>query len=198
MMHVWRLPLENFASLLAFCALISVWEFLAWYRRRAASDLARGLLLSAGIVAMLLSPLFVQAIVDPELSRLASRGAYIHYGSAIYAGPAVASASLFFLSRQTIRTGIPGMALARGVFWLTAVALATLNLANWCSPGWCARFGFPFPYSRWSDAILVMNGVNFSESTNTPALVADAAILLLGVTVFPRALIRRTAKPPAT
>ncbi|MEA2238605.1 MAG: hypothetical protein QOC81_3329 [Thermoanaerobaculia bacterium] len=198
MMHVWRLPLENFASLLAFCAIITAWALLALYRRRAASELARGVLLGVGVVATMLSPLFVQAIVDPELSKLALRGAYIHYGPAIYAGPAIAAALLFFLSRRTIRAANPRMALARGVFWLTAVVLATLNLANWCNPGWCARFGFPFPYSWWSDAILIMNGVNFSEGTNPIAIIADAAILLLGVILLPRAFFMRTAKPSRT
>jgi hypothetical protein len=34
-----------------------------------------------------------------------------------------------------------------------------LNIVNFCSPGWCGWYGFPFPYYEWSDSVMVINGV---------------------------------------
>ena len=177
-MHVWRLPLVNFAALLALSAVVIVWEVLAWLRRHSESEIARGICVAAGAVAALASPLIVHAIVDPELRDLASRGVYVHYGLVSYLGPSAVAVILFALSRRAV----PHVTLARTVFWATALALATLNLANWCSPGWCTRFGVPFSYSWWSDAIIVMNGVNLTAGSSLIAIIADF-IILLGVAV---------------
>jgi len=43
-------------------------------------------------------------------------------------------------------------------FLLAAMFYVLLNMANWCSPGWCETFGFPMPYYRSSDAHIVING----------------------------------------
>lgn len=185
-MHVWRLPLVNFAALLALVALVIAWEALAWLRRHSEGDIARGIGVAVGAIVAMSSPLIVRAIVDPELRDLASRGVYLHYGTMIYLGPSIAAAILFALSRRAIPQSAPRVGLARTVFWVTAVALSTLNLANWCSPGWCQRFGFPFPYSWWSDAILVMNGVNLTAGTSILAIVADFIILLGAAVVAAR------------
>lgn len=182
-MHVWRLPLLHFAALLALVTVVIAWETLSWFRRRSNSEVTRGFLVAAEVLAALSSPLIVHAIVDPELRDLASRGVYVHHGRAFYLGPGLAAAILFGLSRWAVPQRAPRAGLARMVFWLTAVALITMNLANWCSPGWCERFGFPFSYSWWSDAILVMNGVNLTAGTSILAIVANV-LILLGVAVL--------------
>lgn len=78
-------------------------------------------------------------------------------------------------------------------FWVTAGTFATLNLANWCSPGWCARFGFPFPYSWWSDSIGFMNDANLTAGVSILAIAADF-IVLLGAAVVGA---RQFARPPS-
>ena len=190
-MYVWRIPLANFAALLAFCGVVIVWEISALLRHHTSSNLKRGLLVGVAVVAALISPFLVAVVLERELTMLASRGVYVRIGPVIYVGPAVAAGLLFAVSRLAVRTGSPSAGLARAVFWVTAATVATLNLSNWCSPGWCERFGFPFPYSWWSDAIVIMNGVNLTAGTSTLAVVADTAILLGAAIVMPRALHRR-------
>lgn len=192
-MHIWRLPLVHLAALLAFVTVAVAWETVAWLRRNAKIDIARGLVVGAATVVAVLSPLIVHVVVEPELRDLAGRGVYVHYGSAFYIGPAVVAAVLFVLSRRSIPSGAPGAGLARTAFWLTAAILATVNLANWCSPGWCERFGFPLPYSWWSDAIVVMNGVNLTAGTSVLAVVADFLVLLFAALLTSRAFLRRAA-----
>lgn len=192
-MHIWRLPLVNLAALLAFATVAIAWEVVAWLRQNARSDIARAFIVAAGIVVALLSPFIVHIVVEPELRDLAARGVFVHYGRVFYIGPAVIAALLFAVSRRTIPSGAPGASLARMAFWSTATILATVNLANWCSPGWCERFGFPLPFSWWSDAIMVMNGVNLTAGTSVLAVMADFIVLLLASLAISRAFLRRAA-----
>jgi hypothetical protein len=34
-----------------------------------------------------------------------------------------------------------------------------LNATNWCSPGWCREYGWPFTHYFAGDATVVINGV---------------------------------------
>jgi hypothetical protein len=130
--------------------------------------------LSCGALVALFSTALVHRVVDTELRQLASRGIFVHYGVVFYAGPAIAAASLFVASRWSIPAAAHGAGRARFAFWTTAFVLTAVNLANWCSPGWCERFGFPVPYRWWSDAIIVMNGVNLSAGESSLAVIVDA------------------------
>jgi hypothetical protein len=197
-MYVWRFPLAHFAALLALAAVVIAWEVLSWCRRQAKTDVIRGVLVAAGVLAALSSPFLVQAIVDPTLRDLASRGMYVHFGSMFYLGPAVAAAILFGVSRRAVPLHAPRAGLARTAFWLTAVALATINLANLCNPGWCERFGLPFPYSWWSDSIMVVNGWTVSAGKSVLAIVANVVILLGTAIAVARACVTARSKPPDT
>jgi hypothetical protein len=42
--------------------------------------------------------------------------------------------------------------------WAWAGFFGAMNTANFCNPGWCGRYGFPFPYFTWSDAMIIWNG----------------------------------------
>lgn len=33
-----------------------------------------------------------------------------------------------------------------------------LNAVNWCNPGWCYTYGWPFAFLDLSDSIVIMNG----------------------------------------
>ena len=72
----------------------------------------------------------------------------------------------------------------------TLIALGGLNITNWCSPGWCERYGFPFPYSWWSDAILIMDGRNWSAGFSALALLGNVAAAALAALVLSRAYRR--------
>ena len=82
----------------------------------------------------------------------------------------------------------------RLAFIAFGLLFVTLNVANWCNPGWCGSFGFPFRYRWWSDAIIIMNGKNLTAGSSVPAALADAGIGLaacaLLVVAFRRSLRR--------
>lgn len=193
-MYIWRLPLISFAALLAFIAVAALWEILAFCRRRCDSDVLRGVLFGAGIAGALLSPLLVHAVAAPELRHLAARGVDTHYSWVFYAAPFLAAATLFYGPRRLIQPLAPQRHRTVAVFWSTAVTFTLLNLANWCSPGWCAHFGFPFRYSWWSDAIVILNGVNLSAGTSLLALLGNVACAV-AVTALAAHLAGRAWKP---
>ncbi|HKV12914.1 MAG TPA: hypothetical protein VJ725_32525 [Thermoanaerobaculia bacterium] len=195
-MYIWRLPLINFAALLAFIAVVAWWEILAFYRQRCDREVLRGVLFGAGITAALLSPLLVHAIVAPELRYLAARGVDGRSSWIFYAAPPLAAATLFHGSRRLIRPLDPHRDRTVAVFWSTIVTFTLLNLANWCNPGWCAHFGFPFRYLWWSDAIVIMNGVSLSAGTSLLALLANVACAV-AVTILAVHLAGRAWKPRA-
>jgi hypothetical protein len=41
--------------------------------------------------------------------------------------------------------------------WAWAGFFGAMNTANFCNPGWCGRYGFPFSYFTWSDAMIIWN-----------------------------------------
>jgi hypothetical protein len=61
-----------------------------------------------------------------------------------------------------------------GVF--TLGAFVWLNMWNRCQPGWCGEYGIPFTYYKWSDEIVVLNGVERRPRVLVPALVADISV----------------------
>jgi len=197
-MHVWRIPLPFFAALFASTSLAFVWIGVVGLRRRGKNDAFRGLLLAIAVVATILSPFLVQAITGHELEKMAKRGIYVHYSPYVYLAPAFVVALLFGISRLLFPRREPSSVFRWHLkFWLVAFAFAVLNVANWCSPGWCERFGFPFPYSWWSDAIIVMNGENLTAGTSLIALVANISVFVFVVAALARSYRRSvTARSP--
>jgi hypothetical protein len=192
-MYVWRIPLPLFAALVASAALACVWIAIASLYRRVQIVVVRGVLLSIAVVAAILSPLFVHSITGNELERMAKLGVYIHCSPYLYLAPASAVTSLFFGSRLLFpRRGTTSVFRWRLRLWLIAFAFTILNIVNWCSPGWCERFGFPFPDSWWSDAIIVMNGKNLTAGTSLIAFGADISVFLLAVAALRHASRRST------
>jgi hypothetical protein len=153
----------------------------------------RGVLLGIAVVAAILSPFVVHAITAHELGRMAKLGVYIHYSPYLYLSPAFVVTLLFGISRLLFpRRGATSVFRWRLKFWVVAFAFTLLNIANWCSPGWCERFGFPFPYSWWSDAIIVMNGKNLTAGTSLVAFGANISVFFLVIAALGRAYHRST------
>ena len=190
-MYIWRFPLPLFGVLVAGTGLALTWIAVASLRRRVKTIVARGLLLSVAVVAALLSPVVVHAIVADELEKMARLGVYAHYSPYIFLAPAVLVAALFGIRRVAFPRGEANLAHRWNLsFWLIAFAFTALNIVNWCSPGWCEHFGFPFPYSWWSDAILILNGENFSAGRSVIAFLANAMVFLAVVAVLSRSYRR--------
>ena len=190
-MYVWRIPLPFFGALVAGTSLALVWIGVASLRHHWQSVVARGLLLSVATIAAILSPLLVEVIIRDELERMAKLGFYIHYSTYIFLSPAFLVVLLFWISRLIFpRRGSESSYRWHLKFWLTAFAFTVLNIANWCSPGWCERFGFPFPYSWWSDAIISMNGENLTEGLSLLALTGNMMVFLFVVAVLSRSYRR--------
>jgi hypothetical protein len=197
-MYVWRIPLSLFGAFVATVSLASVWIGLASLRTRVRSMLVRAVLVSIAVTATLLSPLLVQVIARGELERMKKLGVYAHYSPHLFLAPAVLVTILFATSRLLFRRrGAENIRWRRLLFWLTAFAFTLLNIANWCSPGWCERFGFPLSYSWRSDAIVIMNGENLTAGYSLIALVANIAVFCLAVGALAFSSRRSRPSPPS-
>ena len=42
------------------------------------------------------------------------------------------------------------------LFYAWLLVFTSMNVINWCSPGWCTTIGFPLPWLTWSDAIMTI------------------------------------------
>ena len=84
-----------------------------------------------------------------------------------------------------------------------AAALATyacsglfgvLNIVNFCSPGWCGRYGFPFAYYEWSDSVMVFNGV-WPDPYHPERIPLNAAVFVGAIAII-LLIVRITRIPP--
>jgi hypothetical protein len=198
-MYVWRFPVLSFAILVVTSGLVAVLLLLIELRARNPNSVIRGLLTSTSLLALLASPALVGTLTERELRLLAEHGVWRHYGPQVFAAPLVFAALLLvaayalFPSREVESQPLKW----RFYFLATCLGFSALNLINWCSPGWCERFGFPFPYSWWSDAVLIMNGRNITAGTSKLGLAMNIAILLVSVVLLARSFRRRAVEDVA-
>jgi hypothetical protein len=103
--------------------------------------------------------------------------------------PVAYALSLVLIHLALRKTG-PARRASRNVRGLVAGGITLLfflyiNTVNRCAPGWCGEYGFPLTYSEWSDAKLILNGVNLSDKPFIPSTFAVdatiAALVILGV-----------------
>ena len=198
-MYFWRIPLPLFGAFVATVSLASVWIGVASLRTRVRSPLVRAVLVSIAATATLLSPLLALEIVRDELERMSKLGIYAHYSPHLFVAPAVLVSALFATSRLLFRArGAENIRWWRLGFWLIAFAFALLNIANWCSPGWCERFGFPFSYSWWSDAIIFMNAENLTAGHSLVALAANIAVFCSAIAALAFSFRRSRLSPSSS
>jgi hypothetical protein len=177
-MYVWRLPLFSYAVLVTTALVYGAVAAALWLRGRTPVLVMRGLFASAVVVAMFAAPFLMHMLTRGPLAAAAQRGLFIDPAPFLGFVPAVAAIVLVALSRLAFPAGDhPKVTLMYRAYFVSLLfVLAVLNLANWCTPGWCERFGFPFPYSWWSDAIVVMNGENLSAGVSSIALALNVAV----------------------
>jgi hypothetical protein len=150
----------------------------------------------ASVVA---APLMFLMLIQPGLAELASRGVYIHPSRLASAIPAIFAvvllviACLLFPPRGSHTRTLKW----RAAFIATVIVFTTMNVMNLCSPGWCGRYGFPFTYSWWSDAIMVMNGVTYGSGSSAVAVAANISVLAIIATVLSLIYRRRNIAPAA-
>lgn len=53
-----------------------------------------------------------------------------------------------------------------------------LNAINWCNPGWCYTYGWPFTFLDLSDSIVIMNGEVLSQGFFLGPLLLNILIAL--------------------
>lgn len=194
-MYVWRLPFVSFAALVTGTALSFVILFLLRARASARNVVLKAVLLACAVASVGISPVFVYLIAARELKFLAVAGIWRHYGPVVYLAPGLAAAFCAGLAHSLIppRIGARSPVGWRLLFLSVIAIFALLNLANWCSPGWCERFGFPFPYSWWSDGIMIMNGVNLTAGVSRLALFGNGILLVVVLSAIVRGYKRATS-----
>jgi hypothetical protein len=181
-MYIWRLPYLSFAVLVATAVVACVLATLLWLRGRMQNAAARGIVSSGAVVAVLAVPFLVDILARDSLAAAARHGMYIDPPQFIFWVPALFAVCLIALATFLFPArGTPGSTFRyRASFVALLLLFALLNCMNFCSPGWCERFGFPFPYSWWSDAILIMEGRNMSAGFSMIAILLDVAAAVGG------------------
>jgi len=193
-MYIWRFPLFAVADILTTVALLVNLSVFLRFRRRAISLTIRGLYLAAAVVGVGLSPALVSALIVSGIHAEAARGRYVDPSSLVFVLPAAFAIAICLLA-FALFPGRPWRRqhLWRGAFAAASVAAVGLNVTNWCAPGWCNRFGFPLPYSRWSDAQLTLNGTNYSAGTSYAALLVNGGVFVVVAVVASRSYRRRVS-----
>ena len=192
-----RIPFFATVAILIGVVTLAVTSGLLSLRQRSASEVRRGLYAAGVVLSILLSPALFVAVVEPRVVAARQHGQFIDppYVLSLY------SASAVIVLLVTFRLLFPATTRASTRLWRMLFAgvvfgFAAMNLANWCQPGWCGRFGFPFTYSWWSDAIVIVNGENWSAGWSTAALAGNGVVLLAIVAALAW-YYRRVQRDPA-
>ena len=115
---------------------------------------------------------------------------YIDPGVAGYFAPPLFAAFAFLVGDRVLdRRWTDRRAL---LFCVWVVTFTTLNVINYCSPGWCETIGFPFPWRAWSDSILTFGEPDLVHVAIERAVPATAALVdLFAFVAVPVVLARR-------
>lgn len=184
-MNIGRFSIFAAADLLVTFLLIVVAGVAFEVRQRTPGTMSRAFLSTLGVTVMLASPLFVDAFLRGPIRDAARHGLFMDPSPMIYFAPAFA-ATLILIAAIVL---FPPVGFRTPLSWRVAfVGLSLLflaaNVANWCQPGWCVRLGFPFAYSWWSDAVVVMNDENVSAGTSGLALAGNAFCATMAATLM--------------
>jgi hypothetical protein len=195
-MYVWRFPLSLLAVNLVTGVLLVV-VVAAMVVRRRMNVVVRATLLAGVIVSFIASPPMTDWLIVRLNPTQGIGRTYIDPGGVTLFVPAALVLFLVILSLALFRqysSSAPATRWRIG-FYLFGVATMLANSINLCSPGWCVRFGFPFAYYSWSDAVMVFNGE--MPSPWSPAAAAlDVIAFAAGSVAMGLAYRRRFAMSP--
>ena len=178
-----RLSLFAFSTLASMNVVLLAISGALALRRRSGNPVVRGVMSAIVVLAVLAGPAMMAALEEPYFRAEARRGHFIDPGPVHVWLPSIAAVLLLVFARILFPRRGDGRATAKYRLVLVALVLAFafLNLANGCQPGWCGRFGVPFTYEWWSDAIVIENGINLSAGFSQTALALDIAIAVAAV-----------------
>ena len=150
-------------------------------RRRLSNVVARAMLLSGVIVLLFLSPVTTDWLILRLNPTEGIGRIYVDPSGIVLFAPAAAVLFLVTISRTLFKehSSSPKSTRWSVGFYSFTVAVILANSMNMCSPSWCGRFGFPFPYYSWSDAIIVFNGESSSPWSPTAAIL-DVIVYVIG------------------
>ena len=199
-MYLWRLPFFAAIGIVTSVVTLLGSGLLLYLRSRLRGQVARGLCSAGAVGTILVSPVLFAKLVEPALMEAALHGTFIDappYAvySPLFVIAVLTGGWLLFPDRGNATATIRW----RIAFTTLMIAFTVLNLANLCNPGWCARFGFPFPYLWWSDAVVEINGKSWSAGTSIAAAAADVAVVVVGslaLSVAWRRASAQTVTPP--
>lgn len=196
-MYVWRLPLLSFAVLASTAITVYALGAMLVLRGRLRAPIVRGILSAAAVLAVLAAPFLVDVFTRWPLGEAARHGLFIDPPFLLFWSPAAAAIILVALAWLLFPSGASSAFTLRyrAYFAGSVLLFAVLNCANWCSPGWCERYGFPFRYSWWSDAIVIWNGRNLTAGFSKIALLLNVATAV--VASWALAVFYRRSRPPA-
>jgi hypothetical protein len=177
-MYVWRLPLFSFAALSSTAIVVCALAAVLAIRRRIAAPVLRGIVSSVAVVMLLGSPALTEALIRWPVAGAIQGGMYIDPSPLILWLPAIGAVFLLVAARLLFPAAATSGVALKYRCWFVALVLGfvLLNCANWCSPGWCERFGFPLAYSWWSDGMVILDGKNWSAGFSSAAIVLDVLI----------------------
>jgi len=147
------------AELVVVASLLTLTATMLRIRRSLKSPKTKAVLSAAVFVAFALSPLVVDQLVQYRKTEAGLNSMFVDPWPIAACTPAVFDLVVLVASFAIFRN-VPRSALMlqRVSFYAAAVAFFALNVVNGCTPGWCERFGFPFAYSAWSDAVVTFDG----------------------------------------
>jgi hypothetical protein len=199
-MYIWRFPYFTGVAIAISSAVLVVCTALLEIRVRVRSQIIRGICSAGVLLALFACPVLVIQAIEPALAAARAHRSYIDQGPE----PGWSAAALVLLVLVSSHFLFPRRPLSSRTFrWRSAfaalvVGFVVMNAVNWCSPGWCERFGFPFPYQWWSDGIIEMNGENLTAGWSLVAAIADVVVLIAAsaalVVFYRRASARAAAQ----
>jgi hypothetical protein len=166
--YIGRFPLFGAVALIVIGVLLVCFVLQGALRSRLRNEVLRGAALCLFVVPLLLSPMLVYALTHDARMR---PPAVLYWLPAATTLVLVITAALLFPRTKS------NVLMWRTAYFAISWTFLALNLANWCNPGWCEHYGFPFPYSWWSDAVMTMNGETQTAGFSAVAIVANVACM---------------------
>lgn len=176
-MDAGHIPFVAADAIIVALAAFVIMAGLLLLRARAATYAIRGLTCGLVAIAFLLSPVAFHLLIEPRLAAAARQGMYIDpspllgWLPSLFAALLLTLTSLLFPTREGHRT-----ATWRAAYAAVAFAFVLVNVTNSCRPGWCGRYGVPFVYYEWSDAVIMGEHPQFNRIGFLSNFVVFAAV----------------------
>jgi len=168
-------------------AIVGVIAAGALYVRNRPSSWTRSTALFLMSAVLFAAPFALECLVAAEMHRPHVLWFDLH-ARWLATPPVIGLLTTWLVLRKSQKRGTVVSLLA----WTSFFGVA--NTVNRCQPGWCGRYGFPFVYFSWSDAVAIVNGKS-GTPFNAVASVVDAAIIIAGVFLISRSHSRVVASP---